>query len=303
MRRKDIDILKGIGIILVVLGHVKPEMYVEKWIYSFHMFLFFFLCGLVFNRTTLKEQFKKSVLTCLLPYFVWNGIAIIISICLQETTAIEALKNMFFIGKVSWNSPIWFLLVLFWTRIAAQFLTAKKVYIFCALPFLILLGYLCIIPSVLGLDILPMALIWFSLGYILKETKVETGFWKGLILSAILMLVCIITSYINNRISVYGNYYGNYIIALVSGLCGVGSTYIIINLYTGRGRSCAWLESVGKYSLNIMCSHYLLLRFLSYITIILFNYDLWHAVSTFKAVLVTVIVISLEMLSIKILKG
>ena len=43
MRRKDIDILKGIGIILVVLGHVKPEMYVEKWIYSFHMFLFFFL--------------------------------------------------------------------------------------------------------------------------------------------------------------------------------------------------------------------------------------------------------------------
>lgn len=47
-----IDVLKGIGIILVVLGHLNPGIYLETWIYSFHMFLFFFLSGHIFKKKT-----------------------------------------------------------------------------------------------------------------------------------------------------------------------------------------------------------------------------------------------------------
>lgn len=49
-RQRDIDALKGFGILLVVLGHVNPGFYIEKWIYSFHMFLFFFLAGITFSK-------------------------------------------------------------------------------------------------------------------------------------------------------------------------------------------------------------------------------------------------------------
>ena len=40
-----IDCIKGIGIFLVVLGHIYKDNYIGLWIYSFHMPLFFMLSG------------------------------------------------------------------------------------------------------------------------------------------------------------------------------------------------------------------------------------------------------------------
>ena len=41
----ELDIMKGIGIWLVVIGHLKPVSYTETLIYSVHMFLFFSVQG------------------------------------------------------------------------------------------------------------------------------------------------------------------------------------------------------------------------------------------------------------------
>lgn len=47
-RISSIDILKGIGIILVMLGHALPhDSFVRTLIYTFHMPLFFWCSGLV----------------------------------------------------------------------------------------------------------------------------------------------------------------------------------------------------------------------------------------------------------------
>ena len=53
-REPYIDCLRGTVIIFVVLGHLNPGMILETWIYSFHMFLFFFLSGYLFHP---KEHF------------------------------------------------------------------------------------------------------------------------------------------------------------------------------------------------------------------------------------------------------
>ena len=42
------DIAKGIGIILVMFAHVTLPITLEKFIYSFHVPLFFFLSGYFF---------------------------------------------------------------------------------------------------------------------------------------------------------------------------------------------------------------------------------------------------------------
>lgn len=44
-----IDVAKGVGIFLMVMGHTSMPDAVNRWIYSFHMPLFFLLSGLVFN--------------------------------------------------------------------------------------------------------------------------------------------------------------------------------------------------------------------------------------------------------------
>lgn len=73
MRDSTLDIAKGLGIFLVVLGHLttfKSPLYVG--IYHFHMPLFFFISGMFFKYTTLKECIVKKGKRLLLPYlFYW----------------------------------------------------------------------------------------------------------------------------------------------------------------------------------------------------------------------------------------
>lgn len=79
-RDNTVDILKGIAILLVVIGHFSPVQQVENFIYSFHMPLFFFLSGITFwysfgkkiNKENIKQllpkMLAKRVCSLCLPY-------------------------------------------------------------------------------------------------------------------------------------------------------------------------------------------------------------------------------------------
>lgn len=86
-----VDAARGVGIVLVVFGHVwrgveaaglvgNPRMFhlVDSFIYSFHMPLFFFLSGMFFVRTASSkpagEFLKDRVLRLLWPLFLWTWI-------------------------------------------------------------------------------------------------------------------------------------------------------------------------------------------------------------------------------------
>lgn len=47
-RIEALDVAKGIGIILVIIGHLSSS-YLHDWIYSFHMPLFFIISGICFK--------------------------------------------------------------------------------------------------------------------------------------------------------------------------------------------------------------------------------------------------------------
>lgn len=78
-RLQSIDFLKGIAILLVILGHsvqvltIKPfDDYLFNFIYSFHMPLFMFLSGFVSykNEVNLSEVIKRFY-QLIIPFFVW----------------------------------------------------------------------------------------------------------------------------------------------------------------------------------------------------------------------------------------
>lgn len=73
-----IDIARGIGIILVILGHIGIGK-IGKFIYSFHIPLFFFLSGYCFsgNGIDIKDFLKKKVKKLIVPY-IFIGIVICI---------------------------------------------------------------------------------------------------------------------------------------------------------------------------------------------------------------------------------
>lgn len=65
-----IDEAKGIGILLVMLGHCYLDAKFIFWFYSFHMALFFFLSGITFFvKGNYISFLKKKVKSLLIPYF------------------------------------------------------------------------------------------------------------------------------------------------------------------------------------------------------------------------------------------
>lgn len=128
----EIDIARGIGIILVVLGHTFPDASLEggvqlsvwrfvfNYIYSFHMPLFVFLAGFVTNKTypTIKDKYNriiKRALRLLLPYITWSIIYIPLRIVLSSISSSPFELNGLWriaIGESPY-SGLWFLYALF----------------------------------------------------------------------------------------------------------------------------------------------------------------------------------------------
>lgn len=66
-----INLMKGIGIITVVCGHVLEGL-PFRLIYLFHMPLFFFISGFLFNpKTNYKQYFKSKIIHLIIPYFAF----------------------------------------------------------------------------------------------------------------------------------------------------------------------------------------------------------------------------------------
>ncbi len=71
-RIEFIDISKGIGILLVIIGHMNINQSLLQYIMSFHMPLFIILSGMTFNH----HKIKHNISALLIPYFTMGFIMI-----------------------------------------------------------------------------------------------------------------------------------------------------------------------------------------------------------------------------------
>lgn len=121
MRDRNIDAVKGIAIILVVMGHICTGIPgLVKWIYSFHMPLFFLISGYL-QEGKERRQFvpflKKKACDLLYPYCTFAvlgtlGNALIVK---NRDIFIQTVISRLFGVTTESNviGPIWFLMVLF----------------------------------------------------------------------------------------------------------------------------------------------------------------------------------------------
>lgn len=117
-----IDVLRGIGILFVVLGHCQTPLL--KFIYSFHMPLFFLLSGYLWkpSRVSFGKTLLKNLRSYILPYFILAAInlakAPFYLYVLHEPFPFRKyiFGLLYSIGSIEWMpncSPIWFLTALF----------------------------------------------------------------------------------------------------------------------------------------------------------------------------------------------
>ena len=118
MHYNHIDILKGIGIILVVLGHLIGG-YGNDIIFLFHMPLFFFISGFLFRKQKLKTYLSKKNIALLIPYFVFLSVLYPYYYQLEESQNILKYLAKAFMGGVFLNKGLiafWFITCLFLTQ-------------------------------------------------------------------------------------------------------------------------------------------------------------------------------------------
>ncbi|MCI1901406.1 MAG: acyltransferase family protein [Bifidobacteriaceae bacterium] len=122
-RLKWVDAFKGLGILLVIVGHTSRIPAVTQFIYSFHMPLFFWLSGYLFTLRPVRTFLRRKSLTLLVPYAFFGVVSWFFWAFVEHNyadsmdTALPVLLNVF-IGKAGntnyqADAPIWFLLCLF----------------------------------------------------------------------------------------------------------------------------------------------------------------------------------------------
>ena len=157
-----IDIARIIGVALVYYGHL-VESYMKagnevaalqyKFIYSFHMPLFFILSGYIAKtfiaETTFSTYFRKHVVSRLLPYAFFATLLIFPTLWTTDNTVglnlpsvegyMKGIAATFLGGFPYFNVPVWFLVCLFVVEtihyVVSRFLTSNARVILFALGF------------------------------------------------------------------------------------------------------------------------------------------------------------------------
>ena len=280
-----IDVARGIGIILVIQGHSLGAHSYRHFIYAFHMPLFFFISGLVFDykKYNFRQTFKKSVKGILVPYVLFS----LLSIVLWPLQIGNFEWTPYFIGKqllgiiyansqtLDFNLVLWFLPCLFVAKILFAFLSEKIKNTLALAVFLIgfsLLGYFAFLyfPDLtlpFGIESAVTAVVFFGLGSIVrtnyyerlnKVNRKKLFYVLFIAISAVLISAALNFSLYGRQIDIRLNNLGNYFLFYLGALSGIITT-VIISIFINKNRV---LEYLGKYALVLFVLHNIVLFFI-----------------------------------------
>ncbi len=114
-RRIDyIDIAKGIGILLVLFGHLLPNNELKIWIYMFHMPLFFIVYGMISKNELFIATVYKRFVGIYIPYILWGLIFAGFTFYNCALLVYGTNKSLISAGS---SGMLWFLTVMFFASV------------------------------------------------------------------------------------------------------------------------------------------------------------------------------------------
>lgn len=283
-----IDGLKGLLIVLVVLGHsiqwnfTNPyETFGFKLIYSFHMPLFFFISGYLTIIDTDRVHFQKwlrKILRLLIPFFSWAVLMLGIRILKGELLINSVMLELFNLCMRP-DRGLWYLWVLAFCisfchgiRWIGFQLTAKEATL-NLLVIMITMGIIAIFGvSKFAIHLIALYYPYFIGGYYVRKLHLlERCSNNGLvaIATACFALYCvelpfwawkkdIILGHLTLRNGVFAQFF-----KMITAWCAIGWLFILIWGIKLRFAYLHTLQWLGCASLGIYGAHYIFLDYLS----------------------------------------
>lgn len=270
-----LDTAKGLGILAVVFGHLEKHGEITRWIYSFHMPLFFFLAGIVQKQAAEGGRFRdflaKKARSRLLLYLVFSAISLaaflgfrlaayLRAAPFEEWLSFPGALVSVALGRPGFNEALWFLVCLFFTEIYAfPFLRLSKGAVLAAAAAVFLLlctpwaspeGRPLFLMTGTAATALPFLLMGFGARDFLDGLFCRGGWLPGAACAVFLVLSVVLgrgRPPVDMCRGVYGGFPGFFLDAL----CGIAAVVFAAELL----RHAGWLRAVGRASAVIFGLH------------------------------------------------
>ncbi|MEZ5701524.1 MAG: acyltransferase family protein [Burkholderiaceae bacterium] len=279
-----LDAAKGLGIALIVWGHIysitEPTT-LQVYVYAFHVPLFFFISGLTFDpaRNSFSELVRSKARALLLPYLVYAFLGFLFYLAGYLFAQRMGLKIAqfdyglwppllgIFYGSLGdghlVNTPVWFVVALFCTLMLGKAINQPTLPRIWRIWLALIIGALGYVLG--GVMKLPFSLGPAMLGLVFFQAAVEMKAWifelqsrpQTLWLTLIASLAVSAFSPINGFVAQATPAVGNFGWFLLFGFAGTLATLALVQLLDAR---LSWLATLGRYSLSIMVIHFLIIK-------------------------------------------
>lgn len=270
VRNVQLDITRGIAIVLMIIGHCSLFGGTTRYmIFSFHMPLFFIFSGYFFRSKPIMEVVSSGVERLVKPYLIY---AIVIEVLLKLlnmkgiiTGMIEILyahggpKHTLFFPTETYLGAIWFLMAIFWCKIFyAGICKICKNYTYLSVMTAFAISWLAIyvgkylLNMPFGLLTGASGLAFYGFGSILRN--VSSIF---LYITIPIWLVAVLFHLTNVDMVNF-----EYLFYPFDFICAIGGSLFVflISGILATNNKTRFLATFGVYSLEILCVHFLVMR-------------------------------------------
>ena len=251
---------------LMVIGHTDFFApwggLISKSIFSFHMPLFFIIAGLFVRKVPFN--FNKEVRFLILPYLITEFFLVILKtlrshfIChsLNINSVISALYGNG-AAKTLWgvtipdNSPLWFLLALFFSKLLYQNVVLKSKYDDLCVLLISITGYIIgefVMWLPFSLCPAMVSVIFMHIGYRYKNYRYSVSPF---------FLICCLLLWVSglffDEFSLESNTFPLLFVSIIIAVSGTWLMFWISNIKTIRSRIL--LQYFGNISMLVLCVH------------------------------------------------
>lgn len=269
-RNHYLDIYKGIGIFLVLIGHTYSGT-MNGPLYSFHMPMFFFISGFLFSPDkypTLGTMIKRKFRTLIKPHLFFYLFSYLYFILVEKHTGtaiqlttewwrplIGALLGTNAFNAMGHNAPLWFIPCLFSVEVLFYIFKRRKhpiIYILLGTVFSFCYSYFKLPALPMMFNVALAVLPFFVIGFYLKNINLDISTiqkiaWGGtLVISSALLYI-----FFRNHVNCAKGIYGNYILFYYQ---GIALTIPLLYLSYQIGKNSI-IEYIGINSLVIFALH------------------------------------------------
>lgn len=282
-----VDIVKGLGIIMVVWAHANGPL--SDYIVQFHMPLFFFISGMLFQpeKNSCKEYIIKKMKCLLFPFWGWNMLMFPLFYILYywKQWSLKTFFAWFFeilltVNKVPFLGATWFLPSLFWVSISVKLLmTFFDKNVVGYLKLIIISVCLCIIGFNMDLPYkisrtLICAMFYVS-GFCIKQWRIfQANKYKLPIACCCGMIFIVIAK--NNECAMGSNVYRYKVGFIVGAFAAIFCILLLAEwlLYYKELWFVRNLIFLGKNTFTIMVWHFLAFRIAIVFQIVFLHIDI-----------------------------